>query len=405
MLWHAMPPELNTARLMAGAGPAPMLQAAAGWTALGAALDAQAAELAASLASLKAVWTGAGSDRAIAAATPMITWLQTAAQLARKRAMQAEAQAAAYTKALAMTPSLPEIAVNHITHTVLTATNFFGINTMPIGFNEADYFVRMWNQAGGAMDIYAAETMVNTVFEPLPAMKPIVVPGVGEAVAAQALGTFSASEASTAALRTLAAADGAEDVPVSIPNAVSGEQLSQVVQGLGQLGGPMQQLTQPFQQMMSSLSSQVGSLGGPAGMGDNLLGGGKLPDIAGKDHPQVGLLGAPPLSSHPLAGGSGPRVGMGLMHSEALPGQGGTSARTSMMSALLDKPAQPATSGGAAAGAASAGTGGAAPMSALGQGSQSGAAAKPGLTAPTALAEPHDDEVVHDDLLDEGEDW
>lgn len=29
MLWHAMPPELNTARLMAGAGPAPMLAAAA----------------------------------------------------------------------------------------------------------------------------------------------------------------------------------------------------------------------------------------------------------------------------------------------------------------------------------------------------------------------------------------
>ncbi len=30
MFWHAMPPELNTARLMAGAGPAPMLAAAAG---------------------------------------------------------------------------------------------------------------------------------------------------------------------------------------------------------------------------------------------------------------------------------------------------------------------------------------------------------------------------------------
>ena len=130
MLWHAMPPELNTARLMAGAGPAPMLQAAAGWEAVAAALETQAAELATSLASLKAVWTGASSDRAIAAAMPMVTWLQTAAQLAQKRGMQAAAQAAAYVKALAMTPSLPEIAVNHITHTVLTATNFFGINTM-----------------------------------------------------------------------------------------------------------------------------------------------------------------------------------------------------------------------------------------------------------------------------------
>jgi PPE-repeat protein len=53
MLWHAMPPELNTARLMAGAGQAPMLQAAAGWEALAAAQEAQAAELAAKLAALK----------------------------------------------------------------------------------------------------------------------------------------------------------------------------------------------------------------------------------------------------------------------------------------------------------------------------------------------------------------
>ncbi len=46
MFWHAMPPELNTARLMAGAGPAPMLQAAAGWEALAISLETQADELA-----------------------------------------------------------------------------------------------------------------------------------------------------------------------------------------------------------------------------------------------------------------------------------------------------------------------------------------------------------------------
>ena len=66
MLWHAMPPELNTARLMAGAGPAPMLQAAAGWEALGSALETQATELATNLVSLKASWTGISSERAVA---------------------------------------------------------------------------------------------------------------------------------------------------------------------------------------------------------------------------------------------------------------------------------------------------------------------------------------------------
>jgi PPE-repeat protein len=407
MLWHAMPPELNTARLMAGAGPAPMLQAAAGWEAVAAALETQAAELAASLASLKAVWTGASSDRAIAAAMPMVTWLQTAAQLAQKRGMQAAAQAAAYVKALAMTPSLPEIAVNHITHTVLTATNFFGINTMPIGFNETDYFVRMWNQAGGAMDIYAAETMANTVFEPLPAMKPIVAPGVGEAMAAEAMGAFSAmgSETSSAtALRALAAAADDTDGVLPDPSAVGVDQFSQIMQGLGQLGGPMQQLTQPLQQMMSSLSSQAGSMGGSTGLGGDLLAGGKLGDAAGKGT-QLGMVGAPPLSSHPLTGGSGPSIGMGLMHSEALPGQGGTSPRTSMMSSLIDKPAAAGAPAGAVAGAGSSATGGAAPMGAMGQGGQSAGGARQGLSAPVALAEQNQDELVHDELVDEGDDW
>lgn len=94
MLWHAMPPELNTARLMAGAGPAPMLAAAAGWQTLSAALDAQAVELTARLNSLGEAWTGGGSDKALAAATPMVVWLQTASTQAKTRAMQATAQAA-----------------------------------------------------------------------------------------------------------------------------------------------------------------------------------------------------------------------------------------------------------------------------------------------------------------------
>lgn len=401
MFWHAMPPELNTARLMAGAGPAPMLQAAAAWVAHAAALETQASELAASLASLTAVWTGAGSDRAIAAATPMVTWLQTAAQLAQRRGMQAAAQAAAYVKALGTTPSLPEIATNHITHTVLTATNFFGINMVPIGFNETDYFVRMWNQAGGAMDIYAVETMANTTFEPVPPMKPIVVPGVGEAMAAEALNAFSeqAPHAAPFALRSLAAAADEDDIPVPTPSIGGADQFSQLIQGFGQLGGPMQQLMQPFQQMMSSLSGQAGHLGG-SGIGGGPGGAGKLGELGGKGA-QVGLLGAPPLSSHPLAGGSGPSVGMGLMHAEALPGSGGSGARTSMMSALIDKPGLAAGPAGAGAGASA--TGGAAPMGAMGQGAQSAAAAKPGLAAPAALAERHDEgDVEH---LDDGDDW
>ncbi|OBH39614.1 hypothetical protein A5692_00580 [Mycobacterium sp. E342] len=395
MLWHAMPPELNTARLMAGAGPAPMLQAAAGWEALAGALETQALELSAALVSLKASWTGMSSERAIAATMPMVAWLQTAAQQAQQRAMRAAAQAASYTKALAMTPSLPEIASNHITHAVLTATNFLGINMVPIGLNETDYFVRMWNQAAAVMDIYQVETIANTTFDPLPPVKPILQPGVGEAVTTEALGTLSAvgSEAIPGALRALSEV---EEIPEAIPEAgVPLEQPAMPALGqLGQLGGPMQQLMQPLQQL-TSMAGQAGGMGGP---GDSLLGD-KLGDLPGRDGAQLGLIGASPLSNHPLAGGTGPSVGMGLMRSEALPGAGGTGPRTSLISQLIDKPAQ--TPPLAGAGAGSSATGGAAPVG-MGSTAQSAAASRPAVATPTLLAHPDGDEDVD---FEHEDDW
>ncbi|WP_198529535.1 PPE family protein, partial [Mycolicibacterium elephantis] len=187
-----MPPELNTARLMAGAGPAPMLQAAAGWEALAVFLETQADELAASLAALASAWSGSASERAVAATMPMVIWLRTVSAQAQKRALQATAQANSYSLAMATTPPLPEIEQNHITHAVLEATNFLGVNTVPIAVNEFDYFVRMWNQAAGAMDVYQAETALNLLFEPIMPMKPIVIPGVGEGAASAALGQAAA---------------------------------------------------------------------------------------------------------------------------------------------------------------------------------------------------------------------
>ncbi|OBI59766.1 PPE family protein [Mycobacterium sp. E796] len=404
MLWHAMPPELNTARLMAGAGPAPMLQAAAGWEALGSALEAQAVELAAILLSLKGLWTGASSDRAIAAATPTVAWLHEAALQAQQRGLRASAQAAAYMKALGVTPSLPEIATNHITHAVLTATNFLGINLVPIGFNEVDYFVRMWNQAAGAMDVYQAETTANTVFPPVEPMKPILQPGAGEAVTG-ALGQVSemAAHAAPGVLRRLA--EMADDIPTAAPHlGVPLEEqamqlLSQLAQS-GQLSGPMQQLMQPFQQL-TSLAGQTGGLGG--GPSGNAMGGSPAAPGA-HDLGQLGLLGASPLSNHPLAGGSGPSVGLGLMHAESLPGAGGSDPRTSLMSQLIDKPSQAVGPAGAGAGAGSSAMGGAAPMGMMGAGAQSGGAStRSGMAAPALLAEPQDD-VDHEDF-DDGDDW
>ena len=403
MLWHAMPPELNTARLMAGAGPAPMLQAAAGWEALSGELENQATVLATKLAALTALWTGTSSERAIAAAAPMVSWLQTAAQQAQQRAEQATAQAASYMQALAMTPALPEIATNHITHAVLTATNFLGINMVPIGFNEVDYFVRMWNQAAGAMDIYEAETAANTIFEQLPPMKPILQPGVGEAIAADALQNISAiaSEAIPGVVQTLAeAAEEATATAVGLAEPLEA-QLGEFVGGVGQLSqlsGPMQQLMQPLQQL-TSLASQTSGMGGGMPGDLDVLGG------ASGNSSQIGLLGASPLSNHPLAGGSGPSMGSGLMHAESLPGAGGSAARTSLMSQLIDKPAAGVAPAGAGAGSSSA-LGGGAPMGMMGAGAHSGGGAKPSLPAPAVLAQNEDDDghPASDDV-DDHDDW
>jgi PPE-repeat protein len=437
MIWHGMPPELNTARLMAGAGDAPMLQAAAGWEALAIFLESQADELAGSLAALSGSWNGTASERAVTATMPMVAWLRTTALQAQKRALQATAQASSYAMALATTPPIPEIEANHITHGVLEATNFLGVNTVPIGVNEADYFIRMWNQAAFAMDAYQAESVANTLFEPILPMTPIVMPGVGETTVGAALGQVAAMapgavarEASIAHVGAQATVESAglqtgrgaaqanqmattaEGQAQKAQNAQQFGQQDQMQQGgqqgmqmgmqmasqlgstLGQLPQqasqmvmqPMQQLTQPLQQV-TSMFSQMG-LGGDKGA-------------------QMGLIGASPLSNHPLVGGSGAGAGAGLVRAASLPGAGGTSSRTPLMSKLVGAEIEPTVSPvsvavGAAAGATAAGLapvgsgGGAGPMGMMGHGAKSGGS-KQGLTAPSPLA--------YDLGEDEEDDW
>ena len=425
MSWHAMPPEINTSRLMLGAGPAPMLQAAAGWEAMAILLETQADELAASLTSLSSVWTGSASERAVQATMPMVIWLRTTALQAQKRALQATAQATAYTGAMLGTPPLVEIEANHVTHAVLEATNFLGVNAVPIGVNEADYFVRMWNQAAFVMDAYQAETTANTLFEPIMPMKPIVVPGMGQAGLGVALSQVAASApgavvremsiASVSARATLGsmalnagrgaataniAAQKAEGQTETAKNAAQQNPMQAAQQGAqmamqvgSQLGSmamqmpqqatqmvtqPLQQLTSPLQQM-TSMFSGMGNSSNPA---------------------QMGLMGASPFSNHPLAGGSGMGAGAGLVRAASLPGMGGSMAQTPLMANLVGKPETPlpvgAGAGSGGAGLAPVGSGGGGPMGMMGQ-NKKGGGNKASLQAPSPLA--------HDLGEDEDDDW
>ncbi|WP_067970673.1 PPE family protein [Mycolicibacter icosiumassiliensis] len=152
----AFPPEVHAQALFSGPGSGPLLASARTWKSLSVEYGAAADELVGLIGTIRtAVWQGPAADAYLTAHAAYASSLrQTAAGFAAM-AVAHEVAAGGYTTAEATMPTLAELAANHATHAVLVATNFFGVNALPIAVNEADY-ARMWIQAATTMTTYEA---------------------------------------------------------------------------------------------------------------------------------------------------------------------------------------------------------------------------------------------------------
>lgn len=161
MLDFAMlPPEINSGRMYSGAGPGPMLAAAAAWKSLAAELRCTALSYHSVLSALTGEdWHGPAAATMAAAAMPYVTWMGTTAAQAEQAGAQAEAAVAAYDAAFAATVPPPVIAANRAQLMTLIATNILGQNTPAIAVTEAQY-AEMWAQDAAAMYGYAASSAV-----------------------------------------------------------------------------------------------------------------------------------------------------------------------------------------------------------------------------------------------------
>lgn len=156
MDFAALPPEVNSGRMYAGAGAAPLMAAASAWDELAWELSSAASSYQSVVSELASEsWLGPSSMSMAAATAPFIAWMSSTSAQAEQAANQARSAAAAFEAAFAATVPPGVVAANRATLAVLVATNILGQNTAAIMANEAQY-AEMWAQDADAMFGYSA---------------------------------------------------------------------------------------------------------------------------------------------------------------------------------------------------------------------------------------------------------
>lgn len=197
-------PEINSARMYAGAGSGSLVSAAAAWSSVAAELKAAAASYSAVITELSGgPWVGASAASMAAAAAPYVSWLSATAGQAEQTAAQLGAAIAAYDAAFAATVPPPEIEVNRALLAALVDTNILGQNAGAIAATEAQY-ARMWAQDAAAMLGYAGASAAATTLSPFAAPQQNTNPA-GTVAQAAAVGQAAAtpSQSTAAQLATV----------------------------------------------------------------------------------------------------------------------------------------------------------------------------------------------------------
>jgi PPE-repeat protein len=278
MSFLVMPPEINSARMYAGAGAGPLFVAATAWDGLAADLWASASSFGSVVSALVGgPWSGPASEAMAGASAPYVSWLAGSAAQAEGAAAQARAAATAFEAAQTATVHPAAVAANRAQLMTLVATNFLGQNTPAIAATEFQY-VEMWAQDvaamvgyhGGAVSVAASVT-------------PFAVPPVDLAgLASQGGGAADALSTLVAALQSL----------------LSGAPL-QSLTSVAQIA------TMPVSMLMSPLMSLAqGANAGTAGLANTAAVGADVPKFVGSTAPAMTPVGGGGLGS-PMATGLG----------------------------------------------------------------------------------------------------
>jgi PPE-repeat protein len=313
MEFGAMPPEVHSGLMYSGAGPGPLLAAAAAWHALAGEMHTAAAAYRSVIADLAGTWHGPSAISMAVAATPYAEWISSTAVRVEHVAAQVSSAAAAYEAAFAAHVPPPVIAANRSLQLTLVATNLLGQNTPAIAATDALY-AEMWAQDATAMYAYAGSAAAATevgVFEPAPESVDLTA-ATRTVAAADSAGVRTASGAPSRISQLMSA------VPRALQNL--NPAAAQATPSLGDIGTGLGDLTK----FLGDLAGPYSPLGHLANLGSGWLIAGQLVGLAQTPPGVAGLLSGPA----PVAGALGPLSGGYIAYQLPLSAAGAAGATT-----------------------------------------------------------------------------